>query len=41
VVLLLVLVGQLVYVAKATSATWDEPHHLYDGYMVWKTGTMG
>jgi hypothetical protein len=41
VVLLLVLVGQLVYVANATSSTWDEPHHLFDGYTVWKTGDYG
>ena len=41
VVLLLVLVGQLAYVANATSSTWDEPHHLFDGYTVWKTGDYG
>jgi Dolichyl-phosphate-mannose-protein mannosyltransferase len=41
VALLLVLVGQLVSVANATSSTWDEPHHLFDGYTVWKTGDYG
>jgi 4-amino-4-deoxy-L-arabinose transferase-like glycosyltransferase len=41
VVLLLVLAGELVQVARATSAAWDEPHHLYDGYTVWKTGDYG
>ena len=30
--LLVVLAVQLVLVARATSATWDEPHHLFDGY---------
>jgi hypothetical protein len=24
------------HVARATSATWDEPHHLIDGYTIWK-----
>jgi hypothetical protein len=33
--LLLVMALQLVHVACATSATWDEPHHLFDGYTVW------
>lgn len=27
---------QLVHVARATSSTWDEPHHLFDGYTIWK-----
>lgn len=33
--LLLVMALQLVHVARATSSTWDEPHHLFDGYWVW------
>lgn len=33
--LLALLVFQLVSVSRATSATWDEPHHLFDGYTVW------
>ncbi len=33
--LLAVMALQLAHVARTTSATWDEPHHLYDGYMVW------
>jgi len=40
-VLLLVLGLQLVYVARATSATWDEPHHLFDGYTVWTLHDYG
>lgn len=36
--LLCLLALQLVYVAKATSASWDEAHHLFDGYTVWKFG---
>jgi len=33
--LLVVMALQLAHVARSTSATWDEPHHLYDGYTVW------
>jgi 4-amino-4-deoxy-L-arabinose transferase-like glycosyltransferase len=33
--LLVVMALQLVYVARATSSTWDEPHHLFDGYWIW------
>ncbi len=33
---LLAMAGQMVHVARVTSATWDEPHHLFDGYTVWK-----
>ena len=33
--LLLILAGQLLHVARATSANWDEAHHLYDGYNIW------
>ena len=32
--LLLVMALQLVHVVHATSATWDEPHHLMDGYAI-------
>jgi len=35
--LLALLAFQLVAVSRATSATWDEPHHLFDGYTVWKS----
>jgi len=34
--LLCVLALQLIHVARATSVTWDEAHHLFDGYTVWK-----
>jgi hypothetical protein len=34
--LLCVLALQLIHVARATSSTWDEPHHLLDGYTIWK-----
>ncbi len=34
--LLCVLALQLVHVAKATSSSWDEAHHLFDGYTIWK-----
>jgi hypothetical protein len=33
--LLLVFACELVHVARVYSATWDEPHHLYDGYCIW------
>lgn len=33
--LLLVMAFELAHVALATSSTWDEPHHLFDGYWVW------
>ena len=39
--LLLALAVQLIYVARATSATWDEPHHLFDGYTVWTLHDYG
>ena len=39
--LLLALALQLIYVARATSATWDEPHHLFDGYTVWTLHDYG
>ena len=34
--LLCLIALQLIHVARATSATWDEPHHLFDGYTIWK-----
>jgi 4-amino-4-deoxy-L-arabinose transferase-like glycosyltransferase len=33
--LLLILSLELVHMARVCSATWDEPHHLYDGYTIW------
>ena len=36
--LLCLLALQLVHVANATSASWDEAHHLFDGYTIWKFG---
>jgi hypothetical protein len=36
--LLCVLALQLVHVAHATSSSWDEAHHLFDGYTIWKFG---
>jgi hypothetical protein len=35
--LLCVLALQLIHVARATSSTWDEPHHLFDGYTIFKS----
>jgi 4-amino-4-deoxy-L-arabinose transferase-like glycosyltransferase len=36
--LLCLLALQLVNVAHKTSSSWDEAHHLFDGYTVWKFG---
>lgn len=33
--LLVVLILQLAHTSNATSATWDEAHHLFDGYNIW------
>ena len=33
--LLFMFALQLIHVARATSASWDEAHHLFDGYTVW------
>ena len=41
VVLLLVLIGQLVYASRENSITWDEAHHLFDGYNIWKHSDYG
>ena len=38
VVLLLVIVLQLVLIARDNSATFDEPFHIYAGYLQWKHG---
>jgi len=35
--LLCLLALQLVHVARATSSSWDEAHHLFDGYTIWKS----
>jgi tetratricopeptide (TPR) repeat protein len=40
-VLLLILIAQLAYVSRATSLTWDEAHHLFDGYNIWKHSDYG
>lgn len=39
--LLLLLALQLFHLSRATSATWDEPHHLFDGYNIWKHHDYG
>jgi 4-amino-4-deoxy-L-arabinose transferase-like glycosyltransferase len=39
--LLLVLIGQLAYTSRANSITWDEGHHLFDGYNIWKQHDYG
>lgn len=39
--LLLFLIAQLVYVSRTTSITWDEAHHLFDGYNIWKNFDYG
>lgn len=40
-VLLVILALQLVHVSRVTSATWDEPHHLFDGYNIWTQHDYG
>ena len=37
-VLLLIMAVELVHGTRVNSATWDEPHHLFDGYTIWKQG---
>ena len=39
--LLLVLALQLILIARATSSTWDEAHHLFDGYNIWTRHDYG
>jgi 4-amino-4-deoxy-L-arabinose transferase-like glycosyltransferase len=34
--LILLMAMQFVHVSRATSMTWDEGHHLFDGYTIWK-----
>ncbi|MGA8939542.1 MAG: phospholipid carrier-dependent glycosyltransferase [Acidobacteriaceae bacterium] len=34
--LLCLMALQLVHVANKTSSSWDEAHHLFDGYTIWK-----
>ena len=34
--LLLLMALQLVHLSRVTSMTWDEGHHLFDGYTIWK-----
>ncbi|GGG72588.1 glycosyltransferase family 39 protein [Edaphobacter dinghuensis] len=41
VALLLVLVGQLAYTSRANSISWDEAHHLFDGYNILKQHDYG
>ena len=36
VVLLLLMAIQLIHLSLVTSVTWDEGHHLFDGYTIWK-----
>ncbi|MGC2639804.1 MAG: glycosyltransferase family 39 protein [Acidobacteriaceae bacterium] len=36
-----ILALQLVGSSRRNSATWDEGHHLYSGYLSWKTGDYG
>ncbi|GGA58388.1 glycosyl transferase [Edaphobacter acidisoli] len=33
--LLVVLILQLAHTSRANSVTWDEAHHLFDGYNIW------
>jgi len=39
--LLLALILQLAYGIRANSITWDEGHHLFDGYNTWKHADFG
>ncbi len=39
--LLFVLVFQLAYSSRANSITWDEGHHIFDGYTIWKLADYG
>ncbi len=36
--LLAIFAAQLIHVARSYSMSWDEGHHLYDGYTIWKQG---
>src|SRR5215471_12960760 len=39
--LLIALIVQLAYGSRANSITWDEGHHLFDGYNIWKHADYG
>lgn len=39
--LLFALVFQLASASRANSITWDEGHHLFDGYTIWKQADYG
>lgn len=41
VALLFVLICQLAYTSRANSVTWDEAHHLFDGYTIWTQHDYG
>jgi 4-amino-4-deoxy-L-arabinose transferase-like glycosyltransferase len=41
ILLLAVILLQMVLLARANSATWDEADHTYAGYMQWKHGDFG
>jgi uncharacterized membrane protein len=34
-ILLCLFALQLIHVARVTSSSWDEGHHLFDGYTIW------
>ena len=34
--LLAIMAAQLIHLSRVTSITWDEGHHLFDGYTIWK-----
>jgi hypothetical protein len=38
---LAIIFAQMLLLARANSATWDEPDHTYAGYMQWKHGDFG
>ncbi len=39
--LLALLAVQLIHLSRVTSSTWDEPHHLFDGYNIWTRHDYG
>ena len=41
VALFFILIFQLVTNTRETSVTWDEAHHLFDGYNIWKNADYG
>ena len=40
-VLLVLQAAQTIYVVHRESPTWDEPDHMFAGYMMWKNGDYG